>query len=211
MWPWLKRVAEWIAKARLLWLAVGVVVVAGIVSLRPGTSEPVVRWTGLVLQLLGIATVIIGIEQTRRLFNHPSLLSIAKAWLGEFPPYKRRIVMAAGAGSFGISGAKARGYLTSNPPPDASIEDRLVSLERNVGHLNKRIDDASEELDKAQSEQTAALEKETQERIAEDTKIASKLEVSGTGGLHISAMGALWLFVGVTLGTGSAEIAKWLR
>ena len=142
LWPWLKRVANWIAKARLLWLAVGVVVGAGIVALRPGTSEPVVRWTGLILQLLGIANVIIGIEQTRRLFNHPSLLSIAKAWLGEFPPYKRNIVMGAAAGSFGIAGAKARGYVTSNPPPNASIEDRVASLERNVGHLNKRINDA---------------------------------------------------------------------
>jgi hypothetical protein len=211
LWPWLKRVADWIAKARLLWLAVGVVVAAGIVALRPGTSEPIVRWTGLILQLLGIATVIIGIEQTRRLFNHPSLLSIAKAWLGEFPPYKRNIVIGAAAGSFGIAGAKARGYVTSNPPSNASIEDRVASLERNVGHLNKRIDDAFQELDKTQSEQTAALEKEKQERVAEDTKIASKLEMSDTGGLHISAIGALWLFVGVTLGTGSVEIAKWLQ
>jgi hypothetical protein len=201
LWPWLKRLAHWIAKARLFWLAIGVVVAAGLVALRPGTTEPLVRWTGLFLQLLGIATVILGIEQTRRLFNHPSLLSIAKAWFREFPPFKRKIVMGAAAGALGIAGMKARGYVTSNPPPNASIEERVSSLERNVGHLNKRIDDTFQELDKAESEQTASLEREKQERVAEDAKIASKLETSGTGGLHISAIGALWLLIGVTLGT----------
>jgi hypothetical protein len=188
-----------------------VVLVAGVIALRPGTTEPIVRWTGLFLQLLGIGTVITGIEQTRRLFDHPSLLSIAMSWLREFPPYKRNVVLGAAAGILGMAGAKARGYVTSNPPPNASIEERVASLERNVGHLNKRIDEAFDELDKTQSEQTGALEKEKQERAAEDTRIASKLETSGTGGLHISAIGALWLLIGVTLGTGSVEIAKWLQ
>ena len=211
MWSWLTRLARWIAKARLFWLAIGVLVTAGVVALRPGTTEPLVRWTGLFLQLLGIATVIIGIEQTRRLFNHPSLLSIAEAWFRGFPPFKRKIVMGAGAGAVGMAGMKGRGYVTSTPPANANIEERVASLERNVGHLNKRIDDAFQVLDKAESDQKAALEREKQERLAEDTKIASKLETSGTGGLHVSAIGVLWLLIGVTLGTGSVEIARWLQ
>jgi hypothetical protein len=162
------------------------------------------------LQLLGIATVIVGIEQTRRLFNHPSLLSVAAAWFKQFPPFKRNIVLGGAALTAGQASMKGRGYVTSNPPPNPSIEDRVASLERNVGHLNRRIDDAFLEIDRAESAHTATLEKEKQERVAEDTKIASKLEMSGTGGLHISAMGALWLVMGVTLGTGSVEIAKWL-
>ena len=132
-------------------------------------------------------------------------------WLREFPPYKRNIVLGAAAGTFGIAGAKARGYVTSNPQPNANIEERVASLERNVGHLNKRIDDAFDELESTQSKQTEALEKEKQERAAEDGRIASKLETSGTGGLHISAIGALWLLIGVTLATGSVEIARWFQ
>jgi hypothetical protein len=193
-------------------MAVGVVAAASVIALRPGTSEPLVRWTGLVLQLLGIATVIVGIEQTRRLFNHPSFLSVAAAWLKQFPPLKRNIVIGGvAAGEINLDGMKARGYATSNPPPNASVDDRLASLERNVRHLNKRIDDAFQEIDKTESAHTKALEKEKQERRAEDSKIASKLEISGTGGLHVSAIGAIWLIIGVILGTGSVEIAKWLN
>jgi hypothetical protein len=211
LWTWLKRVVSWIAKPRLAWLAVGVVIGAGIMALRPGATEHVIRWTGLFLQLLGIGTVIVGIEQTRRLFNHPSLLTIAGEWVKQFPPYKRNVVLGAAAGALGLATAKARGYVTSNAPPNSTIEERVASLERNVGHLNKRIDDVYDEFDKSLRHQTAALEQERQDRTAEETKIASKLETSGTGGLHVSAVGAIWLFVGVILSTGSTEIAKWLQ
>jgi hypothetical protein len=37
------------------------------------------------------------------------------------------------------------------------------------------------------------------------------LEASGTGGVHISAIGASWLFVGVILSTAAIEIAELLK
>jgi hypothetical protein len=53
-----------------------------------------------------------------------------------------------------------------------------------------------------------ALEGEANARSAEDKVIREKLEATGTGGVHISAIGALWLFVGVTLSTASVELAS---
>ena len=152
-----------------------------------------------------------GIEQTRRLFDHPTLLKVAAEWLKQFPQYRQSVVIGVGAGAIASATAKARGYVTSNPPPNATIDQRVASLESNVGHLNKRIDDVYTEFDSSIREQTAALDKERQDRMVEDSRIASKLETSGTGGLHISAVGALWLVVGVIFGTGSSEIARWLQ
>jgi hypothetical protein len=91
------------------------------------------------------------------------------------------------------------------------LEQRVASLEANVRHLNKRIDDSLRELDEIEREQKEALKQERQERTAEDNKIAAKLETSNTGGLHISAIGALWLFIGVALSTAGPEIAGWLK
>jgi hypothetical protein len=211
VWSWFKRVGRWLATPRLFWVSSAIVVVAGIVALRPGTSEPVIRWTGLILQLLGIGTVIIGIEQTRRLFDHPTLLNMVAEWLKQFPRYRQSVVISVGAGAIAAATAKARGYVTSSPPPKANIDERVASLESNIGHLNKRIDDVYTELDSSIREQTAVLDKEHQDRVAQDSRIASKLETLGTGGLHISAVGALWLVIGVILGTASTEIARWLR
>jgi len=37
------------------------------------------------------------------------------------------------------------------------------------------------------------------------------LEATGTGGVHISAIGASWLFVGIILSTAAPEIAEFLK
>lgn len=54
------------------------------------------------------------------------------------------------------------------------------------------------------------LKREERTRAQEDQAIREKLEATETGGLHISAMGVLWLFIGVTLSTAATEIAKCL-
>lgn len=56
-----------------------------------------------------------------------------------------------------------------------------------------------------------ALKNEEQTRQAEDNANRAKLEATGTGGVHISAIGASWLFVGVVLSTAGVEIAELLR
>jgi hypothetical protein len=206
---WFRRLAEWLARPKQLWLAVFILIVAGFIVLRPGTSEQAIRLAGLALQLLGIATVIWGIELTRRLFNYPTLLALAAEWLKHFPRYKRKITLAAGGGKLAMS-AKARAYVTNNPPANATLDQRVASLEVNVSHINRRIDGVFNELDALESSQKSAIEEERQQRHAEDQKIAAKFETSGTGGLHISAIGALWLLVGVTLSTAAPEIARWL-
>jgi hypothetical protein len=56
-----------------------------------------------------------------------------------------------------------------------------------------------------------AMKREENSRQEEDKAIREKLEATGTGGVHISAIGASWLFVGVILSTGSAELAVLLK
>jgi hypothetical protein len=212
LWLWLKQFAHWIVlRPKLVWLTLIVVVAALIVALWIGASERLIRLTGLIFQLFGIATVIRGIELTRRLFGHPTLLSAASEWWKQYPPYRRGVVIGVGTAEIAVTGGKARGYVTSNPPANAMLEQRVASLEANVRHLNKRIDDSLRELDEIEREQKEALKQERQERTAEDNKIAAKLETSNTGGLHISAIGALWLFIGVALSTAGPEIAGWLK
>ena len=56
-----------------------------------------------------------------------------------------------------------------------------------------------------------ALKNEEKTRQVEDNALHKKLEATGTGGVHISAIGASWLFVGVALSTASVEIAGFLK
>lgn len=204
LWPWL-------AEARYAWLALGVIFIALVVSLRVCTSEPVIRLTGLVLQVLGIGTVIWGISETRALFGHPSFAAKTKSWLERFPLLRRNIVLAAGTGSFAFATGKARGHVTNGPGPNPTIESRVESLERNIALIHERISSTENEMDEVFRKTADALRNEEQTRRSEDQILYERLEATGTGGVHISAIGASWLFVGVVLSTASVEIARLLK
>jgi hypothetical protein len=185
--------------------------VALVVSLRPHTAEPVIRLTGLVLQLMGIATVIWGISETRALFGHPSLMRKARAWLGRFPLLRRDITVAVGGASLSTDMGRARAYGTHSPGPNPTVESRLDALEKNVARIHERISQTQAEMDEGFQRSADALKREEQSRSAEDAAIREKLEATGTGGVHISAIGASWLFVGIILSTASPEIAALIK
>lgn len=207
----IRAVWFWLAEARHAGLAVGVVFVALAVTLRPNTPEPVIRLTGLVLQLLGVGTVIWGIAETRAFFGHPSYIGKAKSWISRFPLMRRNIVLSGGAGSFSTSTCKARGYVTQGPGgPNPTNEARIQALEKNIALLHDRISETQKEMDEEFGNAIAALRDEERARIAEDQMLHEKLEATGTGGVHISAIGALWLFIGVILSTAGIEIAQFL-
>ena len=202
---------KWLTKPQNVWLALSVVMLALVLSLRSGITEPTIRLVGLVLQLLGICTVVWGISETRALFGHPSLSRKVKAWLGEFPLRRRSIIISAGAGSMGISSASGRGHATHGPGPNPTTESRLDALEKNITGLHDRISGTEREMDADFRKAADALKVESNARSAEDQAIRDKLEATGTGGVHISAIGAIWLFVGVVLSTASVEVAKWVN
>ena len=104
-----------------------------------------------------------------------------------------------------------RGYGMDNAGPNATPEARIEVLEKNIRRINERIDQTQREMDTEFRNAGAALKREEQARATEDQAIRHKLETSETGGIHVTAMGALWLLVGVTLSTASPEIAKWLQ
>jgi len=204
IWPWLLEI-------RYAWLSVIVIFGALAISLRPHTTEPVIRITGLILQLLGVCTVIWGISETRALFGHPSLASKTKAWFGRFPMLRRTINLSASVSGISIVGGRASAFVTNNPGPNPTVETRLDSLERNISLIHERITQAQNDMDQEFRKAEESLKLEKQSRQEEDNTTREKLEATGTGGVHISAIGASWLFVGVILSTASLEIANWLK
>jgi hypothetical protein len=198
-------------EAKQFWCAISVIIGAFTVVLKYGRSESSIRIIGMVLQLLGILTVAWGIHQTRALFGHPSILTLSRQWLSRFPRYgaSRKLIIADMTLPLMIG--RARGHSWAHAGPDATLEARVEVLEKNLNDANQRINQAFEEMDQQFIKHSGTLETEQQIRAREDQNILSKLETTETGGLYISAMGALWLFVGVTLSTVSTELAKWLN
>jgi hypothetical protein len=64
-------------------------------------------------------------------------------------------------------------------------------------------------VEKSFDQQTESVKQEKLAQTMETEAIRQKLEAVQVGGLHISAIGVVWLVVGVCMSTSSIELAKW--
>jgi hypothetical protein len=203
----------WLAEGKYVWLALVTNLLAIMSAILLGASERVFRITGLVLQLLGIFTIIWGISETRALFGHASLAAKIKAWFQRFPLRRRRIVFAVGSGDFAATMGKARAFVTHGAGANPTLDARVEALEKNMASIQNQITAVERELDEEFGKVREEIRNEVQTREADDKKLREKIEAAATGGIHISAIGASWLFVGVALSTAAPELAallKWL-
>lgn len=206
----LKATLCWLFGPRHVWICALVVVLALAVCSRPGTPDPAIRITGLVLQLMGVLTVVWGIVQTRRFFGRPSILSRFWDWLAAAPFRKPRVVSATGHAILGGVTCKGRGYATHGAGDNPSLESRLDALEKNLAGVHQRITGLEREYDQELRKLGERIRTESGSLKAELGQVQGRFESFGTGGIHISAVGAAWLFVGLILSTASVEIAAWL-
>jgi hypothetical protein len=190
-----------------VWCALATNLSALIVIVLLGASEAVFRITGLFLQVCGILTIIWGISETRALFGHASLAAKIKAWLQRFPLRRRHIVFAVGGGDFLAATGKARAFVTHGAGPNPTLDARVEALEKNIVSLQNQITSLEKEFDEGLGNVRDEIRREVQIREVDDKKLRDKIEESATGGIHISAIGASWLFVGVILSTVSPELA----
>jgi len=171
-------------------------------------AEPLIRFTGLFLQLLGISTVLYGISETRKLFNCPSLLSVASRWLTSFPKFrlpKRTVRLVGQAGEMSFAG---RVIARHQAGPNATIEDRVRVLESNLQLIDHRMDELQQQIDQANRQTNQALAAERQTREHDIDHLRKKLEITETGGLYVSLMGLVWLIVGLMMSTASLELSN---
>jgi hypothetical protein len=90
------------------------------------------------------------------------------------------------------------------------VGSRLDAIEKNIGVVHDRITAFQNETDQELRKLADRVREEQGARSQEDLAIRAMLEATATGGVHISAMGAVWLFVGVALSTAGIEISRTL-
>ena len=201
----------WLSEIRYFWLCAIIVGIALLVSLCLYPTEPCIRLTGSALQLLGVMTVAWGISQTRQLFGHPSFVGRLAKWISRFPLRKRNTtIFGSGVSSVSIA-TMGRAHITHPVGTSPSLEQLATALSENVRLINDRVSAIESEVDKERDTRAAELRTERNAREAADASIQARLEATGTGGVHISAIGATWIFVGVVLGSASPELARWFQ
>ena len=208
---WFRAFRSHLMKAWHLWLALFPILIVFFLLWKYGVTEPRIRTAGLVLQLAGLCTVVWGIQETRMLFGRPAWFTVIRQWFGCFPAYRRQAISGKGNYTMPAFKVHARGHASASASRDPTIETRIEALENNVSHINDRITQTQKEMDDRFREQIELFEAEQETRRKQVEELRTKLEMSETGGLRISLVGALWLFVGAILSTAAPELAGWLK
>jgi hypothetical protein len=204
---WLTRTAAWLIQAKLLFLTLAIFLGAAALLSMSAPTEPHIRLAGLGIQLLGLSTVLYGISTTRHHFGLPSLASSATTWLRSFPRWRIPPATISGVGGIESATAFGRATVRSVPRPNATIEDRVKTLEQNFATLDMSTTAIQQQLDAEQAARADALRQERASRETELRSLAEKLQLAETGGLNLSFWGLIWLMGGLLMSTASYELA----
>ena len=208
----LDMLARWATGSRLvcLWLAV---VIAAWYAPHPFTSnhEARVRFAGLILQLVGIGTVVYGTRRTRHLLRQPFREHALITSRRELPAVfrSRRAYGAppqASPGSAPHEAASSKPAGAKRTPRDervAALEAKLLAAHDRIAQTQRRLDDEMRVRDRDDNwERTARQEA--------DEQMWKALEEVSSGGLGVSGAGLLWLLLGVALSAAAGEVARLL-
>lgn len=208
---WLKEVSYWVRRipinSHYWWAFIGVAS-AILWVFACGWTEDAFRLAGMGLQLGGVYTVVLGILKTRADFGQPTVRSQFRRWAKMFPNYILRTTTVSMSGTFPPITAEFNMRSTHAPAADQTIEGR-------VGHLEKVVQELAGEHGKTRLAVLQA-EKKAQKALDEQARMLSsqidtvhgKIEATATGGLHISAVGAILIFFGTVFGGAGHELHR---
>jgi len=207
---WLWAIVIW--TLNLWWLWMPLVVIAAVLfttAILGADGERQLRYSGLILELLGVGTVVSGLLSKRQLFKKPSFWGALKEAAKAFPrwPATKNLSLIAGTGSLKFGGS-ARISAWHGSPTGASLEQRIGALEANLATVKQELEATSTELRSEDEAMRAQLEAERNARHEITNDLKMKLEGIGVEGLRAEAIGLVWLLVGVVFSTIPEEISK---
>lgn len=166
-------------------------------------DDSIIRYSGLMLQILGIITVGLGLRNRRVLFGRSSLAGYLQAW---FIRWVKAPSISLSASPTSGDSMRVKLSVWRGVPSDAPIDTRLAALEANLEILKAEQADIYKEFREETRKQIKALDSECQLRESDIRKIQTLVDTLGAGGLHLEAVGLFWLIAGVVFGAIPAEI-----
>lgn len=207
---WPRRALAWLMRARLPMFTAFVVILALAASLHYWQTEPSVRISGLLLQILGIAAAAIGIRDTRRMFGKPSFLEQLRTWFKTVPELKPRTISISASGTSSVS-ASAKIHLRRGAGANPTLESRLSAVEANLEDLYKRANSSESTFDVHVRDSEHQLRREIDARKEADRQLHLKIEAASTDGLQLAVVGVVWLACGVVMSTVPTELLSLVR
>ncbi|HWT19429.1 MAG TPA: hypothetical protein VN280_10975 [Variovorax sp.] len=210
---WLREIYRWVRRAPITnhyWWAIAISIASIVLVGASGWTEKAFRLAGMSLQLGGVLTVVWGILKTRADFGQSTVRSQFKMWAKMFPPlHPPTITATANIALPGLT-VEGYGYSTHGPAADQTIEGRLGHLEDIVKKVEIAQGRTHIAVLQAEKKAQQALDAQSLQLTGRIDAVARKIEITATGGVHVSAVGAVLLFVGTVLGSAAPELSQLL-
>jgi len=199
--PW----CRWFADARLLWCFLFFVVVACVIADWIGCGKPRVDRlpiAGWALEIGGVVVVALGLSRKINLYGGESFRSRAVSWLLRFPMLRQdKVVQTSGVGTLSAVGATANITGEVRVPDDATIEDRVALLERQMRTLPDQLADLRQRIDEGDSQLRSEMRTKIDaigQQLDQVKKTNERANIEDVG-WEIGGLG--WVIVGLTFTT----------
>ena len=176
----------------------------------PWDSLTFVRYSGLALELLGVATVAINLRGKRVLFSKPNFLVLLKNLLNARTKWKPviRSVSASFNSSSSIFASKVNVLYASSTN---TIEDRLLTAEKNISILHDDMLAFETDIYKKQVDVVKIMQVQQQAHDSAVQEIKTLMEDMAAKNISFEALGVYWLFWGLILSSIPNEILHILK
>lgn len=157
--------------------------------------------TGFFLEILGMGTVVYGLNGTLKSFERIQILSMIREGLKRLPEFKNEICDAhiniAGGGFSSVLSAN----INSSPDSPIEIDERFTRLEEHINQMSKHIEQQNSNI-------LTILASESRDRKLDYENVLQKLTRFAVEGITLELMGITWLIFGSFFATFSNELAK---
>lgn len=179
----------------LLWLGFG-----GALAILGASGAVVTTYegfehAGIVLQMLGILTAVVGLEERRRAFGGQSILKWGKEKLRQVFGRGRSVRMSGNTAA--SSQASAHGNVVTGFPAHATTEEKIEILRERVNSHDKQISQLGKQNEAMVSKLRQELNSEIDQTRNEVQKLEDFVRKIEIGGIHIEIAGIIWLGVGL--------------
>jgi hypothetical protein len=172
--------------------------------------EVCIRWWGMVLQLIGIGTVVHDlwsrIPKEQRKGPIRWLLAWSREWIARMPP--RHFFAQVHEGLTLADSATGSDAITITRT-GATLDQRVAVLESRMTTIDDSLDRARQGIAQERKAREASIRKMTADAAAVIAGIRSRVEDVAVGTLPVSMFGVWWLAVGVVLSTAAPELVRW--
>ncbi len=206
----IKLIALWFYEPKLFFLTILYLLLALSWIVFFNYSEPSFRLIGLLLQIFGIVTVVLGIIQTREQFNHESYLKLFFNWVKRFPTNTKPVFIEPEGIKVGMSIGNVVLHTVFKLDPKSPVQEQLIKIEKEILSLQLQLDHQTDKNMNELNNFRSKLAIEKNERTNSINQTLKIIESTSTGGIHISFIGTIWLLFGVIFSTASPELSKFL-